>query len=94
MKTRVNNRVQTWFSSEARFPGASAVASILDISISGCRMKTDEKSAKIGTTIVLQLADNHYASGEIVRKVGTNFGVHFHRPVGDAIIDQIAARLE
>lgn len=94
MKTRVNNRVQTWFSSEARFSGASAVVSILDISISGCRMKTDEESAKIGTTIILQLADDHYASGEIVRKVATNFGVHFHRPVDDAIINQIAARLK
>lgn len=94
MKTRVNDRVQTWFRSEARFPGASAVVRILDISISGCRMKTDDNSAKVGATIVLQLADDHYASGEIVRKVGTEFGVQFHRPVGDMIIDQIAARLE
>jgi hypothetical protein len=55
-------------------------------------MKTDEKLAKAGTTAVLKLAEDHYASGEIVRTLGTECGVQFHRHVGNRIIDQTAAR--
>lgn len=94
MKTRVDERVQTCFPVQVRFPGASAGVCIRDISISGCRIKTDDKSARVGATIVLQLTDDTYTSGEIVRRLGTDFGVRFHRPVAEVIIDQIAARLD
>jgi hypothetical protein len=94
MKTRVEERLQTCFLAEARFPRASTVVCILDISKSGCLMRTDDQFAKAGATVVLKLAEDHYASGEIVRKLGTDCGVQFHRPLGDEIIDHIAARLE
>lgn len=94
MKTRADERLETCFLAEARFAGASGVVCILDISVSGCRMKTDLKPARLGAKVVLTLAGDHYASGEIVRRLESECGVQFHRPLSIVVIDQIAAQLE
>lgn len=92
MKTRVDERIETFLQVQARFPSASAVVCILDISKNGCRIKTHDRSAKVGTTVVLELLNELYVSGEIVRDLETDCGVKFHRPVPEGVIDQIAAQ--
>lgn len=92
MKERIENRVPTWFHTEARFPDDSAIVCVMDISTFGCRLLIDSRVPKIGMTLVLKLAEERYASGEIVRVIENDCGVRFHRPLPIELIDQVAAR--
>lgn len=94
MQVREGERVSCEFRTKARFPKSSAVVAILDVSTTGCRIRTDARQAKIGSTIIVELAVGQFASGEVVRSAEDCFGVCFHRPVSPEIIDQIAARFD
>ena len=93
MKVREQERIQTHFLSAARIPASQAEVTIVDVSETGCRIITDCKSAKIGTTIILALPNDQYASGQIVWIHLEECGVHFHKPVSLDSIDSIAAHL-
>lgn len=94
MKTRVDERIETCLQAKARFPRASAAACILNISRTGCRMRTQERTARVGTTVILELLNELYVTGEIVRDQKADCGVRFHRPLSEGVIDQIAAQLK
>ena len=91
MKVREQERIQTHFFSVARAPASLANVTIVDVSETGCRFVTDNISVQIGTTIILSLPHEEYASGQIVWTLSNECGVHFHKPISLDSIDSIAA---
>lgn len=93
MNVREQERIQTHYLSAVRVPASQAEVTIIEVSETRCRIMTESKSAKIGTTIILALPNDQYASGQIVWKHREECGVHFHKSICLASIDSIAAHL-
>lgn len=91
MKTRKEERLTTNVASTARVPATPAEIRILDISRTGCKIATGNGHVQVGATILVQLAGNDEAAGQIAWKDGEVSGVRFHRAISLDAVDRTVA---
>ncbi|WP_086436703.1 PilZ domain-containing protein [Altererythrobacter xiamenensis] len=90
MELRQGDRFASRFVTAARIPASNAEVAILDISTTGCKIRTSSELAQIGATILIRLPDGEEAAGQIAWKNKERCGVKFSKPIPEQLIDRIA----
>ena len=93
MTTRRNERVSTSLVATASIPGSDFRVLVRDISVSGCRIRTNSELAKVGSTIIVTLGSQEMASGQIAWAGDGEFGVKFHKAITEDAVDRISASI-
>lgn len=65
----------------ARIPHADARITVLNLSATGCKLRTDSEAACKGTTVLVRLSAVDEIPGQIVWREQDLCGVHFHREI-------------
>lgn len=78
----------------ASIPGSDFSVLVRDISVSGCRLSTDSALAQTGSTIIVTLAGQEMASGQIAWVADGECGVKFYRPITEDTVDRISASID
>ena len=91
MRLREEGRASTDFLAIATFFGSQLEVRVVDLSTTGCMIEFAGEIPAVGSTLTLNLAGKFDASGQLVWKNETRFGVEFLKPVSLAVIDHIAA---
>ena len=75
---------------EGRVPATPIGALLLNISLTGCLVETDELSVVAeGATILLTVTSSITLTGQAAWKRGGAFGVAFHKPITAAILERV-----
>ena len=83
---RSHPRIRIRRSVAGRIPATPIVATLLDISQSGCRAQTPQCRLEPGTTILLDLTVSRTVAGQVVWRRGDEFGVKFGLEVPERVI--------
>lgn len=90
MERRQTPRSQVDITAACRVPATPLETIISDISAAGGAATMETSSfVKRGSTILLQLGQEHSVTGQIIWKSGNRFGVKFHEPLDDATLANI-----
>lgn len=90
---RGSPRVPVGLTVGGRVPATPIAAHILDLSETGCRVRTpDIDLVRRGATILLALEADVEVAGQIVWLSGDRFGVRFHEPIAPDTIASISHR--
>lgn len=90
MKVRTDERFGSDLATVARFPESGIALSVVDVSHTGCRIRSGSELARVGATIIITISELADVSGEIVWAKDGYSGVRFHMPISDKLVDQIA----
>lgn len=72
-------------------PAAKASVVVLDVSTTGCRIRAGSEFAQVGATILLKVSPRDELAGQVVWRDRGECGVHFHKAIGDDVVDRIAS---
>ncbi|WP_338242331.1 PilZ domain-containing protein [Aurantiacibacter hainanensis] len=78
---RLEERREINLPTTARIPHADAQITVLNLSATGCKLRTATEAARLGCTVLVRLSAEDEVSGQIVWRQGEICGVHFHRQI-------------
>lgn len=74
----------------ARLPDSNIDVVVVDVSATGCRLRTRSRDVQVGATILLEFEGIEEIAGQIAWSERRQFGVRFNRILPEATLDQIA----
>lgn len=90
MWVRGAERFKSGVPTAACVPTSDVDVAVVDVSATGCRLRTTSRNAQIGATILLKFADLEEVAGQIVWTHRQQFGVRFTRKLSEKDLDRIA----
>ena len=91
MERRRSSRLLANKEIAARAPAISIKATLLDLSVSGCKGKSSSHRIVPGATIFLRFSDIEKISGKVVWRRADLFGISFHQEISPSTITRYAA---
>lgn len=86
MNKREAERFVSDFATQARIPATRVSVTIVDLSTSGCKLRTESELAQAGSSIVMSFINQLETHGWIVWKSGTECGVQFDNPLPSSLV--------
>ncbi len=75
---------------QGRVPATPISALLLNISLTGCLLETQESSVvSKGATIMLTVSGSITLTGQVAWGRGNSFGVRYHKPIDDDVLATI-----
>lgn len=91
MEKRRAKRFAFDIEAQARVPATKVAVTILDLSASGCRLRTESTLAQYGASIIMLLPQQIEVRGWIVWKSGGTCGVEFEKPLSERCVAELTS---
>lgn len=93
MKLRRHERLAVYITTVAQAPAQAVDVDVLDLSVSGCRIRSFDNALRVGATVVLRLSDTEEVAGQLVWVAKDEGGVEFYKMIGEHAVDKFASAI-
>src|SRR5690349_8245524 len=92
MERRQATRAPTRVTIGCRVPSTPTLANVMNLSVSGCMLESNEPCIMRGSTILLSFPGVHEVAGEVLWQKAKRFGVKFNSSFDEGVLVTLLSR--